>query len=126
MSERYVTDGRMLTPYENELLTHLIEECGEVIHACTKIQLFGVHQYPGQRRRNDRHMSFELGNMEAVIVRLKNETNLISADEMSAGLRAKLRRLNIFQQTYKPQPSIKELIEIIENLRSGKDTVKAI
>jgi hypothetical protein len=65
------------TPYENEILTKLIQEMSEVTQRVTKMMLFGVEEVqPGQDASNRIRLSRELGDL-ACIIALANENNLI-------------------------------------------------
>ncbi len=66
--EKFISPEPLPTPYENELLTILIEECAEVIQRATKMQRFGVMEVQtGQPLTNRDRLSDEIGDLVALI-----------------------------------------------------------
>lgn len=67
MSDRYVPNGRPLTPHEREILVILMEECAEVIHAASKLVRFGKENRPDCGRPNTDVLSEEAGHLTCMI-----------------------------------------------------------
>ena len=58
--------------YEEYLLTHLIEECSEVIKTCTKIQRFGrEHFWVKEDCHNSVALATEIGDVMCLVEKLK-------------------------------------------------------
>ena len=56
----------MIKDYEHELLTITMEECAEVIQACSKVMRFGPDsEYDGKTARE--HLEKELGDLYCMI-----------------------------------------------------------
>lgn len=65
------TSFNKLTPAEVERLAIMIEECGEVVQACTKILRHGYEDYnpdkkPDERESNRFALARELGDVSAI------------------------------------------------------------
>jgi hypothetical protein len=54
MNDRYRPNGKPLTEREREILTVLIEECGEVIQSATKDLTDAVVERQAAERKHDR------------------------------------------------------------------------
>lgn len=103
MSERYITPAALPTPYENELLTILIEECAEVIQRATKAQRFGLTEVqPGQPLSNSTRLAHEIGDLFEVVDRLRAENGPIVSQDVLDGKANKRQQLAKFMQ-FKPE-----------------------
>jgi dihydroorotase len=68
MTERYISKHPKPTPYERELLTILMEECGESIQAAAKLLRFGARDgYPGGLTTNAADLSREIGEIQCMV-----------------------------------------------------------
>lgn len=102
MSDRFITPCGLPTDYERELLTILIEECAEVQQRATKLLRFGRDEVqPGQGLSNAHRLSFELGDL-AAMVGLVIDAGLASRDTIEHATDEKHRKLRKFMQTVKP------------------------
>lgn len=65
----------MLTDLQKELLNHLMEECAEVIQACSKIQRFDLDTpHPSLRpMTNKEHLNAELHDVMVLLDKLTDE-----------------------------------------------------
>lgn len=62
-----------LTDSERERLEMLVEECGEVIIACTKILRHGYDNHrPGSHEFNRNDLEFEIGDVLAIVNEMDN------------------------------------------------------
>ncbi|MFI3138263.1 MAG: hypothetical protein QX197_15925 [Methylococcaceae bacterium] len=71
-----MTDPRFLQDGFDKRLSHLIEECGEVLAAAGKTQRFGANSVnpllpPEQQEKNIDWLRRELGDLKQVISRLE-------------------------------------------------------
>lgn len=71
-----MSDPRFIQPSKEKELAHLVEECGEVLHAAGKIQRFGFEAVnpllpKSEQEQNVAWLYRELGDLEGAIVRLK-------------------------------------------------------
>jgi NTP pyrophosphatase (non-canonical NTP hydrolase) len=87
--------------YENELLTITMEECAEVVQACSKLIRFGPDsEYNGQNALES--LEKELGDLWCMI-ELMHENDMISwtrMDEYASEKRKKLQKWsNLFEGT---------------------------
>lgn len=68
-----------LTPAETELLALLIEECGEVIQAASKVLRHGWDSYDptrrGERPTNQETLAKEMGQLEFAMLLLKDPSH---------------------------------------------------
>lgn len=64
---------------KNELvLLHLMEECGELTQACSKILRFGEHgKGPKETHTNIQNLSIEIGNVLEILQHLERIPDLI-------------------------------------------------
>lgn len=79
MTEVYRNPVTGLTEAQNERLTHLAQECSEVIKAVTKIQLHGYMSHdPSKdpRPNNEDDLKTELGQMIMAVTRLNLHDDL--------------------------------------------------
>lgn len=82
-----------ITPLENTILVHLIEEASEIIKAATKIQRFGKTEvYPGTAITNVQQLGLEIGNFMAVR-NLALSNSLINDRDMLDGNMDKQRKM---------------------------------
>jgi NTP pyrophosphatase (non-canonical NTP hydrolase) len=90
-----------LTPAEAERLAMLIEECGEVITAATKILRhgFGSHHPDRPNIRNRQDLERELGDVFAVVTRMMaaNDIDPNACDESENAKLAKFTRFTHHQ-----------------------------
>lgn len=97
MVERYIAQSKPLTPYENELLTILIEECAEVAQAATKIMRFGRQErYPGGLD-NITKLGLEIGDLERMI-ELTKDAQFVKTRDVVEGQSRKAERLEQYMQ----------------------------
>lgn len=97
-NERYTPNGKPLTPYEREVLTILVEECGEVIQAATKLLRFGKENRPDNGAPNTEVLSTEVGHVREVI-NFAIELKLVSPSVAEMAKSEKRRRLHYYMQT---------------------------
>lgn len=101
---RYVSPHALPSPCERELLTILIEECGEIIQAATKSLRFGAEDgYPGTDRTNRDDLSREIGDLFAMSDMLAGMLNGALIAERRASKPEKVLR---FLQA-EPEPAIR-------------------
>jgi len=84
-----------LTPGQAERLAMLIEECGEVITAATKILRHGYGSHHPDRLDTNRHdLEREIGDVFAVLVRMMamDDINADACDNAEAAKLAKFTR----------------------------------
>lgn len=87
-----------VTNQEAELLTILMEECAEVIQACSKIQRFGwegATTADDSGNTNRDHLATELGDLAAVANKLGAEGRL-SSPKIHAATEAKYEKMKKF------------------------------
>jgi NTP pyrophosphatase (non-canonical NTP hydrolase) len=72
----------MITPYQDEVLTILTEECGETIQEICKIKRFGLsnHSHHVEGKTHLECLTQELGDLLAMIQMIK-ESNIGITDE---------------------------------------------
>jgi hypothetical protein len=100
MSDTYVSPHHKPSPYEAELLIILAEECAEVIQVVSKILRFGAGDTDpniDDGPTNDRHLSYEVGDIYAV-VQLLLRAGIIDADDIYNGQLGKQGKLDRFLQ----------------------------
>lgn len=100
MIERYKPTGTPLTPYEDELLVNLVEECSEVIQAATKLLRFGKESYKGYGDNQER-LGLEIGDVQTVLNKCL-EIGLISPEVLLTGQARKEERLQRYMQNDPP------------------------
>jgi hypothetical protein len=99
---RWRSPDPLPTPYEDELLTCLIEEMLEVGKRACKTQRFGATQtQPGHTDTNVQRMSREWGQLLYVWDRMR-EVGLVDYDQILAGYGEKGPKLDKFMQTERP------------------------
>jgi hypothetical protein len=81
MSERFKSPCPLPTPFQDEILKNLIEECSEVIQRATKMQRFGINEVqPGQTLNNAERLSLEVGNLQYMLSVVRGLGMTIEAD----------------------------------------------
>lgn len=85
--------GPDLTPHEKEILTHLIQECGETIQAATKLMLFGreARGFPGDTKApydNVADLSRESGQLQHMLDECER-LGMIDAVRVMEGMKKK-------------------------------------
>lgn len=99
MADKFVSLGTPCTPHQHELLTILIEECGEVITRATKAKRFGLDEIqPGQEHSNADRLAHEIGDV-LVMIELCEERCGVSRDEIVRGMEHKNDQLVEYMQT---------------------------
>lgn len=99
---KYSPRGTPLTEYEREILTIMMEECGEVIKAASKLIRFGREQRPDTGVHNTDVLATELGDLKAV-VSLVLTANLAPFARMERAAEEKREKLAFFLQ-HEPTP----------------------
>jgi len=95
---RWITPEALPTPYEDELLTCLIDEMLEVGQRACKIQRFGAKQIqPGHDDNNIQRMSREYGQM-CYVWDLLSECGLVDQQEAQRGYHEKGPKLRKYMQ----------------------------
>ena len=96
--KKFVTPGKMPTPYEAELLTIMMEECAEVIQRASKTLRFGIDEVePGQKLDNTQRTSFEVGDLMAVFEKC-SKAGLLDEDIIIAQIPIKMEKLEKYMQ----------------------------
>lgn len=96
--DKFITPGKMPTPYQVELLTILMEECAEVQQRACKTLRFGVDEIqPEQPYDNTDRLSIEVGDLLTVID-MCIESGVINADIAQKQKARKMEKLKIFMQ----------------------------
>lgn len=83
--------GVKLTPAQQELLVCLMEECGEVIQATSKILRHGTESPPYDNYSDLMH---EIGNILAVLAHLVLGDDFLDEDLIDCGINDKCINLN--------------------------------
>lgn len=87
MTDKFVSPEPPPSALESEILTILIEECGEVIQRATKMLRFGVNEVqPGQELSNKDRLSDEIGDLHEMLLKahalgLTDGLRIIAASE---------------------------------------------
>lgn len=88
----------------DDLLTLLIEECAEVIHATTKCQRFGFSSnHIAEYGRNDIKLSSEVGDLAGIFAALHQ---YLDAATVSGSKRTKIARAEAAKRDYASPPAI--------------------
>lgn len=96
---KYVSKARQVTLHEREILTILMEECGEVITAASKMIRFGVDDAnPSTDVLNSRALGLEIGDLSHMMDRVRQMGLIQEADEQE-GRERKIERLAKYLQT---------------------------
>lgn len=96
--EKFESYGTMPTNWQDEILTHIIEEAAEVIQRATKMQRFGIDEVQkGQGLDNLERLSQEIGNLFYMITVAK-QYGLVSQEDMNIGVNEKARKLPIYSK----------------------------
>jgi hypothetical protein len=99
MTDKYITAHPLPTPHEREILTILIEECGELIQAATKILRFGAGDTaPGSDCDNVRSMGREAADV-LVMIDMMHDAGLVFGSDILHGKADKRAKLAQFMQT---------------------------
>ena len=98
MTEKYVPNGKPLNAHERELLIILMEECGEVVQAASKLLRFGKENRPDSGESNSRVLGLECGDLEHMVARIAMQ-GIISMDDLRDGDMRKSERLECYLQT---------------------------
>lgn len=102
-----VTPGKQLTPYEDEVLTILAEECAEVIQRVCKAKRFGLDEVqPGQELTNAQRLAGEIGNLREMVMRL-TDTGIVTIEDILRGVQDKksqLKKYMVYAPDDKPEP----------------------
>jgi NTP pyrophosphatase (non-canonical NTP hydrolase) len=87
------------TDADHELLTILIEECSELIQACSKIKRFGwdTNSAASIGLTNREHLETEIGDLCEVINRLGSNNRLCSG-AIERAIAAKHEKLKVFTE----------------------------
>src|SRR5690349_10957588 len=102
MTERFISPCPPPTPYEDEVLKVLAEECLEASHRALKMSRFGVDEVqPGQARSNKERLELELGDV-AALVQVAEDAGLVSKDAIRARIPRKLEKLARYFQNEPP------------------------
>lgn len=97
--ERFVSPAALPTPYQRELLTILMEECGEVVQRCSKALRFGLLEVqPGQELTNATRLAHEIGDV-LKMVEVLEVADAISGVDVDDGAARKARNLVKYMQT---------------------------
>lgn len=94
--ERYVPNGRPLTPYEREVLENLQEEAAEVIVAASKLLRFGVDYRP-DGMPNDVFLGLEIGDLNYMMI-AAIKARIVSLADVAAGVARKETRFRMYLQ----------------------------
>lgn len=89
--ERYTPNGTPLTPYEDEILTVLMEECAEVIVAASKLKRFGKENRPDDGESNSRVLGLEIGDALQMFDQAQIIGLILSVDITDGHARKKIR-----------------------------------
>ncbi len=95
---KYEPNGLPLTDRERELLTITMEECAEVIQACSKLLRFGKENRPDDGRSNSQALAAELGDVECMILKLV-DAKLVNYDDITRSAQRKHTRLDFYMQS---------------------------
>lgn len=102
MTDKFIYTHPKPTPYQNELLTQLIEECSEGIQRATKMQRFGVEEVQkDQPLTNEQRLSMEVGNL-LFIIRLAADAKILRNETILLGVMEKCEKLNRYLQNEPP------------------------
>lgn len=97
--ERHVSKATPVTAYERELLVILMEECGEVIQAASKLIRFGREDRPDEAKplSNVDYFSAEVGDVKTMIQRCL-DVGLLNPRAIQLGQTRKSERLDKYLQ----------------------------
>jgi NTP pyrophosphatase (non-canonical NTP hydrolase) len=102
-AKRFITPAPLPTPFEDELLKILIEECAEVIQRATKAQRFGLAEVqPGQDLSNAQRLAQEIGDVKCMVDRLIHYRLILSGHVVDAQA-AKGKKLHRYMQHQPPR-----------------------
>lgn len=104
-----------LTQYQDELLTILTEECGEVIQELCKIERFGInelsHHHPDKTHLQC--LKQELGDLLACIQLLEDANIGITNDDLCEAKQLKLNKMGKWMTHKKPVTDNEAIDEIM-------------
>lgn len=93
MEDHELADPNMDGPWcDDETLTRLIEECSEVIQACTKIKRFGPQSHY-EDIRNDESLVIEIADVMVTVESIRIPEHLL--ERAKENKRKKLRGMGI-------------------------------
>jgi NTP pyrophosphatase (non-canonical NTP hydrolase) len=98
MTEKYIPNGKPVTPYQHEILDILKEEACEVALAASKITRFGIENHPGKDKPNNHHLGHEIGEL-LHMVRILEDLGIVRAEDILAGQMKKRANLEKYLQT---------------------------
>jgi hypothetical protein len=98
MNDRYRPNGKPLTEREREILTVLIDECGEVIQSATKLLRFGKENRPDTGKSNTDVLSEECGDLRYLLTMVRDADLTDAVVERQAAER-KHDRMRWYMQT---------------------------
>lgn len=102
MSERFITPASLPSPFEDELIGILIEECMETCIRVSKVKRFGLAEVqPGQPHDNSTRMAHEIGDI-FYVVEVMLEYGLIEQADIENGIASKKRQLRRYMQHQPP------------------------
>lgn len=98
MAKRYESKGTPLNEREREILENLIEECGEVVQAATKLLRFGKEDTsPSTGASNTYTFGIEVGQLGAMVELAQQEKLLLQSD-IEEGMVSKVENLKVFSK----------------------------
>lgn len=98
LSKRYDFPCPPLSPYEDEVLTVLIEECAEVQRAASKLKRFGKGNFdPKTGVANTAHLAAEIGDVMELIA-LCESIGLIDMNDVHNSMRIKRDKLKMYMR----------------------------
>lgn len=87
-----------VTPYQDEVLTILNEECAEVVQRACKSKRFGPHEIqPGQLFTNAWRLGLEVGDL-LFMIELAKQAGLINEHAIAEGMRRKPQQLATYMR----------------------------
>jgi NTP pyrophosphatase (non-canonical NTP hydrolase) len=108
-----------LTPYQEEVLTILAEECGETVQEVCKIMRFGYlansHHVLGESHME--RLEHELGDLLAMVDMIRDSTMGITAEGLEEAKQKKLEKVSKWMTHSKSTPSV---------IDSGEDKVAMV
>ena len=99
MTDKYGFPCPAITPYQDELLTILVEECAEVQKAATKIMRFGAGDSDPHTPRviNSTKLSEEIGDL-MTLIELCFDAGLANSGEATRAMVAKRNKLPLMMR----------------------------
>jgi NTP pyrophosphatase (non-canonical NTP hydrolase) len=97
--DKFVSPGTPCTPHQHELLTILVEECGEVTIRATKAKRFGLDEtQPGQKWTNTQRLAHEIGDVLTMIKYVPRHCG-VTDEDIAHGMHRKEQQLARYLQT---------------------------